>query len=66
MPQHPPASWQAEIGKHSAEVEKIRKKINIQLRKLESAFEDIVKWFVDGKADRLDDDDVWPALASQV
>ena len=63
MPQHPVSSWQAEVGKHQAQVEQMRKRILVQFRK---AFDDIVNWFLKGKADKLRDEQVWPALASEV
>ncbi|KAH8100651.1 hypothetical protein BXZ70DRAFT_166488 [Cristinia sonorae] len=65
MPQHTEKSWLAEMYKHSADIDSIRRKAAIQHRKTESAFEDIVTWFVDGHADNLADEAVWPALASE-
>ena len=70
MPQHPKTSWGATLSRYRVEIEKIRKKAAIQVRKAqaaaEKAFEDIVTWFVEGKADDLQDSEVWPALASEV
>lgn len=60
-------SWVAVIGKASDEIERLRKKAAIQLRKRNSdAFNDIVAFFVNGLADNITDHEVWAALAEQV
>ncbi|TCD69918.1 hypothetical protein EIP91_005742 [Steccherinum ochraceum] len=67
MPQHSAASWNARLKKYELEIEQIRKRCSIKHRKAQNAaFDDIVNWFVSGKADGiLEDNDVWPVLAAE-